>query len=226
MLPKSRFFSKSLIFIIFPESTNPARRCSSFPPLPAARSSMARMKFSTLLRAISPKKSGKGRRWVGGSGIAGKTGFQSVEPIANLHADLARIAKSYSNFYTLFPPKEEEGYPHFTVSAKSAREALPDSGWKDATPLLDAMRQVKSPGELEPLEKAIDVSIDAQLDAMEHIHPGLFEYQVAARMKEIHEMGGCSRKAYAPIVGTGFNSTVLHYSGLNDQLKDGDVASD
>jgi Xaa-Pro aminopeptidase len=73
------------------------------------------------------------------------------------------------------------------------------------------------------IEKAIDVSIEAHLDAMEHIHPGLFEYQVAARMKEIHEMGGCSREAYAPIVGTGFNSTVLHYSGLNDQIKDGDV---
>jgi Xaa-Pro aminopeptidase len=42
-------------------------------------------------------------------------------------------------------------------------------------------------------------------------------------MKEIHEWGGCSREAYAPIVGTGFNSTVLHYSALNDEVKDGDV---
>jgi Xaa-Pro aminopeptidase len=155
--------------------------------------------------------------------IAEKTGFQAVEPMANLRVDLAHIAKEYSNFYTLLPPKPEDGYPHFTESTKRAREALPESTWKDATPLLDAMRQVKSPGELELIEKAIDVSIDAHLDAMEHIHPGLFEYQVAARMKEIHEMGGCSREAYAPIVGTGFNSTVLHYSGLNDQIKDGDV---
>ena len=156
-------------------------------------------------------------------GIAEKTGFQAVEPMANLRADLARIAKNYSNFYTILPPKQEDGYPHFTESTKLAREALPESNWKDATPLLDAMRQVKSPGEIELIEKAIDVSIDAHLDAMEHIHPGLFEYQVAARMKEIHEMGGCSREAYAPIVGTGFNSTVLHYSGLNDQIKDGDL---
>jgi Xaa-Pro aminopeptidase len=58
---------------------------------------------------------------------------------------------------------------------------------------------------------------------MKSMRPGLFEYQVAARMKEIHEMAGCSREAYAPIVGTGFNSTVLHYSGLNAQIKDGDV---
>ena len=38
---------------------------------------------------------------------------------------------------------------------------------------------------------------------MKRMRPGVFEYQVAARMEEIHEMGGCSREAYAPIVGSG-----------------------
>ena len=36
-------------------------------------------------------------------------------------------------------------------------------------------------------------------------------------------MGGCSREAYAPIVGTGLNSTVLHYNVLDNEIKDGDV---
>src|ERR1700683_4947601 len=58
---------------------------------------------------------------------------------------------------------------------------------------------------------------------MKTMRLGLFEYQIAARMKEIHEWGGCAREAYAPIVGTGFNSTVLHYSALNDEIKDGDL---
>ena len=85
------------------------------------------------------------------------------------------------------------------------------------------MRQVKSAGELALMRKAIDASIDAQLDAMKRMRPGLYEYQVAARMKEIHEFEGCSREAYAPIVGTGFFSTVLHYSALDQQIKDGDI---
>src|ERR1700685_4830191 len=42
-------------------------------------------------------------------------------------------------------------------------------------------------------------------------------------MKEVHEMGGYEREAYAPIVGTGLNSTVLHYSAWTDQIMDGDV---
>ena len=96
---------------------------------------------------------------------------------------------------------------------------IPHATLKDIAPQLDAMRQVKSAGELALMQKAIDVSVDAQLDAMKMMRPGLFEYQVAARMKEIHEMGGCAREAYAPIVGTGFNSTVLHYSALDAKSK-------
>jgi Xaa-Pro aminopeptidase len=157
------------------------------------------------------------------AGIAQKTGFEAVEPLASLPADLKKLATAYSDFYTLLPPSDEEGYPHLTNSTNQLRAILPRSKLKDITPMLDAMRQVKSAGELALMQKAIDVSIDAHLDAMKTMRPGLFEYQIAARMKEVHEWGGCEREAYAPIVGTGFNSTVLHYSKLDGQIEDGDV---
>lgn len=156
-------------------------------------------------------------------GIADKTGFQAVEPLSKLKIDLADLAKTYKTFYTVLPPENEEGYPHFTKSVEMLRADLPQAKLKDITPQLDAMRQVKSAGELALMQKAIDLSVDAQLDAMKNMRPGLFEYQVAARMKEIHEFGGCEREAYAPIVGAGFDSTVLHYSALDAQIKDGDV---
>lgn len=155
--------------------------------------------------------------------VAQKTGFAAVEPITNLKGDLERLAKIYKNFYTLLPPKEEEGYPHLTNSVALIRDAIPHSNLEDIAPQLDAMRQVKSPGELALMQKAIDLSVDAHLDAMRQMRPDLFEYQIAARMKEIHEWGGCEREAYAPIVGAGFNSTVLHYSKLDSEIKDGDV---
>ena len=157
------------------------------------------------------------------AGVAEKTGFAAVEPMAKLRGELEKLAKVYPNFYTLLPPKQEEGYPHLTESSARIRDAVPHANLKDVTPAIAAMRQVKSAGELALLEKAIELSVDAQLDAMKRMRPGLYEYQVAARMKEIHELGGCAREAYAPIVGAGFNSTVLHYSALNDEIKDGDV---
>ncbi|MGB7310366.1 MAG: Xaa-Pro peptidase family protein [Candidatus Acidiferrales bacterium] len=156
-------------------------------------------------------------------GIAQKTGFQAVEPFDNLKSDLEKLAKTYPDFYTLIAPTDEDGYPHFTKMNDWLRNALPHATLLDITPTLDAMRQVKSPGELALMQKAIDLSIDAHLDAMRQMRPGLFEYQIAARMKEIHEWGGCEREAYSPIVGAGFNSTVLHYSALDSEIKDGDV---
>jgi Xaa-Pro aminopeptidase len=157
------------------------------------------------------------------SGVQEETGFATVESIANLKGDLAKLAERYKSFYTIVPPEKEQGYPHFTDSMAALRALVPQAKIKDIGPQLYAMRQVKSAGELELMRKAVDASIDAHFAAMKMMRPGLFEYQVAARMKEVHEWAGCAREAYAPIVGAGFNSTVLHYGVLNDEIKDGDV---
>ena len=160
-------------------------------------------------------------------GVKEKTGFASasstVESYDNLRGDLAKLAKDYPAIYTMLPPSPEEGYPHFTEVTNWVKAAAPHANLKDITPAIDAMRQVKSPGELALLRKAIDVSVDAQFEAMKRMQPGLYEYQIASLMEQIHEWGGCSREAYAPIVGAGFNSTVLHYDGLNSQVQSGDV---
>ena len=156
-------------------------------------------------------------------GILEKSGFGDVEAFATLRGKLEELAKVYSNFYTLMPGQEEEGYPHLQIWSEWLKRAVPSANVRDITGAISAMRQVKSAGELALMQKAIDASVDAQLDAMKRMKPGLYEYQVGARMKEIHEFEGCSREAYAPIVGTGFYSTVLHYSALDQQIKDGDV---
>jgi len=156
-------------------------------------------------------------------GIAQQTGFETVKPYAQLKTDLQALAKTYRTVYTLLPPKVEDGYPHFTNAVAFVQAAMPAATVKDAARAIYAMRQVKSSGELALLQKAVDLSIDGQLAAMHNMRPGLFEYQIAAKMKEAHEMGGCEREAYAPIVGTGLNSTVLHYSALTEPIMDGDV---
>jgi Xaa-Pro aminopeptidase len=155
--------------------------------------------------------------------IAETTGFETVRSTKDLPGDLQKLAKSFPSLYTVMPPANEDGYPHFTKSVEAIREAVPRENLKDATNALDTLRLIKSSGELALMQKAIDLSVDAHFDAMKMMRPGLFEYQIAARMKEVHEWGGCEREAYAPIVGTGFDSTILHYSALDNEIKDGDV---
>ena len=156
-------------------------------------------------------------------GVTDATGFQAVRPFSSLRGDLVNAAKTFPNFYTALPQREEHGYPHLATWSAWVRGVLPEANVSDVAPMIRTLREVKSAGELALLQKAVDASVDAQLDAMKHMKPGLYEYQVAARMQMIHEMEGCSREAYAPIVGAGFYSTVLHYDALNNEIKDGDV---
>jgi Xaa-Pro aminopeptidase len=58
---------------------------------------------------------------------------------------------------------------------------------------------------------------------MKMMRPGLYEYQVGAKMVEVHATGGSEAEGYAPIVGAGPNSTVLHYDKLSRKIEDGDI---
>jgi Xaa-Pro aminopeptidase len=156
-------------------------------------------------------------------GIQEKTGFAHVETFAKLHDTLASLAKNYPEIYTELPGPHDEGYPHAANWSGWVKEAAPQSMLKDISPAEGTLRAIKSPNELALIQKAIDPSVDAQREAMKMVRPGLYEYQVAAKMVEIHAYAGCETEAYAPIVGTGLNSTVLHYNKLDARIEDGDV---
>ncbi len=156
-------------------------------------------------------------------GIGEKAGFAAVQPFPTLKDQLAELSKTFKDVYTLLPQLDDTGYPHAREWSSWITQTAPAVMLHDAAPAIGAMRQIKSPGEIALITKAIEASVDAQLEAMRMVRPGLYEYQVAARMVEIHSYAGCETEAYAPIVGTGFHSTVLHFNELDWQIKDGDV---
>jgi Xaa-Pro aminopeptidase len=156
-------------------------------------------------------------------GIQEKTGFARVETFAKLRDTLAALAKNYPEIYTELPGPHDEGYPHNANWSKWVKDAAPQASLKDVSSAVGTLRAIKSPGELALIQKAIDPSIDAHFEAMKMVRPGLYEYQVAAKMVEIHAYAGCETEAYAPIVGTGIDSTVLHYNKLDRRIEDGDI---
>jgi Xaa-Pro aminopeptidase len=58
---------------------------------------------------------------------------------------------------------------------------------------------------------------------MRTLKPGTTEREISALMQYEWGKRGCERPAYAPIVGSGFNSTVLHYSDDSGTMRAGDV---
>ena len=154
-----------------------------------------------------------------------RTGFAEVRNFERLAGDLRALAKGgYGSLYTLLAPQgETAGYPHFQNWRDWIEDNDPNVQPRQIGQKIAALREVKSPTEIALLQKAIDASVDAHLAAMKMMRPGLWEYQVAARMEEIHFSEGCEAEAYAPIVGAGINSTVLHYDKIGSQIQDGDI---
>jgi len=176
-----------------------------------------------------PPRDPRQERWNGprmgpdDPGIQEKTGFTRVETFAKLRDTLAGLAKNYPEIYTELPGPHDEGFPHAANWSKWVKDAVPQASVMDVSSAVGTLRAIKTSGELALIQKAIDPSIDAHLAAMKMVRPGLYEYQVAARMVEIHEYAGCETEAYSPIVGTGFNSTVLHYNKVDRRIEDGDI---
>jgi Xaa-Pro aminopeptidase len=156
--------------------------------------------------------------------ILPKTGFTTVLPYSELRAVVETLSREFPTFYTILPYQHElGGYPHEKEVVDWMKLAAPQATLKDVRSNISGLRLIKTPTEITLLRQAIDLSVEAQLAAMKVMRPGLWEYQVAAKMMEVHAMGGSEAEAYAPIVGAGPNSTALHYDKLSRKIQDGDI---
>jgi Xaa-Pro aminopeptidase len=97
------------------------------------------------------------------------------------------------------------------------------TSFRDIRPLLESLRPFKDAGEVELIRKATQASVAAQFAAIRAIKPGLTEREISALLQYEWGKRGCERPAYAPIVGTGINSTVLHYSDDSATMQSGDM---
>ena len=153
------------------------------------------------------------------------TGFDRVQPLDKLRDEVAR----------LLPPSRGKVYsdlPAYGQTSPSAeplawlRRASAFTGFaslEDVKPMLTSLRTVKDSGEIALIRKATDASIAAHFAAMHAVKPGSTEREISALMQFEWGKRGCERPAYAPIVGSGFHSTLLHYSDDSATMNSGDV---
>jgi Xaa-Pro aminopeptidase len=153
-----------------------------------------------------------------------RTGFPIVKSVTLFQSELFNALKGSNKIYTEMTPQPESGEDCFIKDMQSRlKKAAPLATLTDFRDLVTRMRMVKSPGEIALIRKAADASVEAHLAAMKTVRPGLWEYEVAARMEYEFQRRGCEWPAYPPIVGSGFYSTVLHYDRNSSQMKDGDT---
>ena len=153
------------------------------------------------------------------------TGFDHVEVIDKLRDELVQLLPTgRSKVYTDLPSYGQDSASTESIDwLKRANAFIGFASFQDVKPLVAALRTYKDRGEIELIRKATDASIAAQLAAMHAMKPGITEREISALLQYEWGKRGCERPSYAPIVGSGFNSTVLHYSEDSATIQAGDV---
>jgi Xaa-Pro aminopeptidase len=167
-------------------------------------------------------------RWTGpklGPDDAEVTGFGRVEALDKMRDELARILpQPRASVLTDIRDEGERSPSTSGVEWLKRANAFPNYvSFSDVKPLVHALRLVKDAGELELIRKATEASKAAHSAVLHNMKPGMSEQQISALMQYEFLKRGCERPAYAPIVGSGFNGTVLHYSQNAATIADGDL---
>lgn len=107
--------------------------------------------------------------------------------------------------------------------ALQMRERFPLHQYERAAPIMQRLRSVKSPMEVEYMKHAIDISEKMLRRVLKFVKPGVKEYEVEAEV--IHEFvrNGAAGHSFTPIVASGKNACVLHYIDNADTCRDGDL---
>jgi Xaa-Pro aminopeptidase len=156
--------------------------------------------------------------------VVDATGVDSAKPMTELPAVLNRLIDSDRRLSLNLwaQPESAQAKALFGFAAATLGQDASGSS-RDVTALTQQLRVVKDSGEIELLKKAAAASIEAQRVMMRAAKPGVTERALAGKMTATWMADGCERPAYAPIVGSGINSTVLHYSDNTRTLEDGDI---
>lgn len=93
----------------------------------------------------------------------------------------------------------------------------------DPATIVHEMRVLKTPEELELMQRAADIAAEAHCAAMKSVRAGMKEYEVEALIEQIFRRQGAAAPAYTSIIGAGPNATVLHYINNDGELRDGEL---
>ena len=93
----------------------------------------------------------------------------------------------------------------------------------DVREILDEMRLIKDPDELDVMRRAAKISAEAHVNAMLATKPEKYEYEIEAELLYHFKKNGSQFPAYTSIVAGGKNACVLHYIENNAVLNDGDL---
>jgi Xaa-Pro aminopeptidase len=181
---------------------------------------------------------------VPGAEAASVTGIETVLPRDQFGQALYALGQAGRTVYTPYRPEAlHAATPSYTTNhaATSAadpwdgrpsreaafieriRTAAPQSEIQNLDPILDAMRLIKSPREIELVRKATEIAGDAIIEGMRSASPGMYEYELEAVGDYVFKRNNAQGYAYFSLIAAGDNAHYPHYHASQSRLEDGDL---
>ncbi|WP_183565297.1 aminopeptidase P family protein [Mucilaginibacter sp. SP1R1] len=154
------------------------------------------------------------------------SGIESVYWLSEYDAILQGIINYAEHIY--INTNENDRYAH-TVPYRDLRmyEALklkyPLHKYERSALIMRDLRVVKSDIEVALTQKACDITNDAFVRVLKFLKPGVAEYEIEAEITHEFLRQRATGHAYSPILASGKNAVVLHYTDNNQVCNDGDV---
>lgn len=106
---------------------------------------------------------------------------------------------------------------------KKTKEKFPAHSWNRSNPILQRLRSVKDPIEIELIQTACSITEKGFRRVLDFVKPGVWEYEIEAEYAHEFLRNRSKGFAYTPIIASGNNANVLHYIQNNRQCMDGDL---
>jgi len=106
---------------------------------------------------------------------------------------------------------------------KWLKENYPAHQVAKSNPILQRLRSIKHPLELEVMQKACAITEKGLRRILNYTKPGQWEYELEAEFMHEFLINKSRGFSYTPIIAGGKNATVLHYIENKEQLKAGDL---
>ena len=168
------------------------------------------------------------------------TGVDEVKPLESLAEDIREATRLFTpqapaegrqaSRDTLLHARDQieaDPWDGRTSTEQWFRQQLtkvcPQAEFQDLSPILDRMRLIKSPREIELMRRAGKLTASAVIEAMRLTRPGHFEFELAAAADYLYLRSGARGPGYRPIVASGENIWNAHYYRNHSLLRDGDL---
>jgi Xaa-Pro aminopeptidase len=154
------------------------------------------------------------------------SGIQNVQWLSEFEKTFALLAFESENIYL---NTNEHTRAIVEVETRDARfikyckEKFPLHTYKRLAPIMHRLRAVKSSWEIFLMKKACQITEKGFRRILKFIKPGVWEYEIEAEFAHEFLRNRSRGFAYTPIIASGKNACVLHYTENNQQCKDGDL---